>query len=175
MPSKRLNPMEAISEVQHLRGEIEQRMARIFELSETLYSSVRHGHFRQERARIEADLHLLEARLHQATRREEPHETLRQLQQAVDGARYQLDLHDEVVPVYTAFANSWKRFAGTMYQGLRRASAIDRIVAQVQEKQGVRPTSPIELPVPTPAYVPEGGVEELVELYGEEVTHASER
>jgi len=172
MPStKRLNPMEIITEVQSLRGEIEQRMSRIFELSEVLYGSVRHGQFRQERERIEADLHLLETRLAQATRREEPNEILRQLQLAVDGARYQLDLHDEAVPVYTMFANAWKRFSGTMYQGLRRTASIDRLIGQVQEKQGVTPGTPAQPTTDQAPQLPDGGVNDLVELYGEETVN----
>jgi hypothetical protein len=175
MPStKRLNPMEIIAEVQDLRGEIEHRAARIFELSDILYTSVRHGHFRQERERLQADIQLLDSRLSRATSHEEPHETLRQIQAALDGAQYQLALHEGAVPVYTMFANAWKRFAGSMHAGIRRTASIDRLVAQLQQRQGVTEAAQGGTRQSPPTPTPEGSVEELVELYGEAVTNASE-
>ncbi len=177
MPNaKRLDPREIIAEIQHLGGEVEQRVARIYELSETLYGSIRHGHFRHERDRLEQDLRLVHARLDRAIQREEPHEQIRQLQEAERAIERQLDAHGDIVPVYTLFANSWKRFAGTIHQGLRRAASVDRVVVQVQQKHGVSEiVEAASQPAPAPAQ-PGMGVEELVELYGEETVnaHASE-
>ncbi len=174
MPNpKRLDPIEIVTEVQQLGGEIEARLSRIFELSDTLYSSVRHGHFRQERERLENDLRLVRARFDRATARGESPDLLRQLQTASEQLERQLDAHGEIVPVYTMFANSWKRFAGSMHQGLRRTASVDRLVQQVQRKHGV--TEVVEArPQPSPAPFARGaGVEDLVELYGEETVNAA--
>src|SRR5271163_440259 len=119
---KHLEPVATIEEVRRLRGEIEQRVARVFELSDTLYNSVRRGNFRLERNRIEADIQLLQTRLDRAVRHNEAPEARQQLQSAIDGAEHRLKEHEEIVPVYLAFANSWKRFAGAMHQGLRRTA-----------------------------------------------------
>lgn len=143
------------------------RVARIFELSDGLYSSVRRGSFRLERDRIEADIQLLQSRLERAVQRDEPAETRQQLQAAVDGAQIKLHNYQEVVPVYLAFANAWKRFAGAMHQGLMRTASVDRVVDQVHLKQGrledalARQTEPAETPEET--------IQDLVELYGDNV------
>jgi hypothetical protein len=169
MPSlRRTDPKEIIAEVQELSGDVERNLARIFELSDTLYASVRHGYFRQERERLETDLRLLEVRLDQATYRGEAPDTLRSLQSAVDGINHQLETHKEIVPVYTMFANAWKRFAGSMHNGLRRASSVNRLVIQVHNKHGLaQHTAPVT-PTPQPPQTNGASVDDLVELYGEE-------
>jgi uncharacterized membrane protein YccC len=178
MPNpKRLDPKEIIAEVQQLGGEIEQRLSRIYELSDTLYSSVRHGHFRQERERLDQDLRLVRDRLERAARREESPELIAQLTNTVREIERQLDAHGEIVPVYTMFANAWKRLAGTMHQGLRRTASVDRVVHQVQRKHGVSEITEVRQQPPSPPPTQGMGVEDLVELYGEETVngHASER
>jgi hypothetical protein len=178
MPTK--DPAEIIAEVRSLRGEVELRIMRILELSDVMYTSVRRGDFRQERERIESDIRLLEARLDRAMRQEEPQdpearrrflEGRQQLQSAIDGATLKLAQHLEVVPVYTAFSNTWKRFAGTMYQGLRRTASVDRLVAQVQQKHGLTQASTPETQASPPPQAPDEGVNELIELYGEETVN----
>jgi hypothetical protein len=172
MPNaKRLDPTEIIAEVQTLSSEIDQRLSRLLELSDTLYNSVRHGHFRQERERLEADRRLLAARLDRAMQRQEPHDTLRQLQGALDGIDAQLAAHHDVVPVYTLFANSWKRFAGSMHQGMRRAASVNRIVRQVQEKHGVEHEAQARREAQPATTSPDVSIDELVELYGEETVN----
>lgn len=178
MPNaKRMDPREIVAEVQQLGGEIEQRLSRIFELSDTLYNSVRHGHFRQERERLETDLRLVRARFDRALQNNESPELLRQLQATVEVIERQLEAHREIVPVYTMFSNSWKRFAGSMHQGLRRNASIDRVVQQVQRKHGVDEVVTSRPQPPVPPANRNSGVEDLVELYGEETVngnHASE-
>lgn len=172
MPNtRRMDPKEIIAEVQQLGGDVERQLSRIFELSDALYASVRHGHFRQERERLEGDLRLLRDRFDRATARVEAPETLRPLQAAIDGLVHQLEVHTEVVPVYTMFANSWKRFAGSMHAGLRRASNINRLVVQVQQKHGLT-NQPQRATPPSPtASATSSGVDDLVELYGEETVN----
>ena len=175
MPNvKRLDPKEMIAEVQQLGDEIEQRLSRVFELSDALYSSVRHGQFRQERERLETDLRLLQARLDRVTQRGgEAPEFLSQLQAAIREIERQLDVHRDVVPIYTMFANAWKRLAGSMHQGLRRTASVNRVLEQIQQKHGLTQEThaPAASPPPTQAGT---GVDELVELYGEEtVNHAA--
>jgi hypothetical protein len=168
MPSSRnLQPLAVVAEVRHLREEIEQRVARIFELTDTLYNSVRRGNFRLERDRIEADIQLLQSRLEQSVRRGEPTETRQQLQAAVDGAQTRLAHHQEVTPVYLAFANTWKRFAGSMHQGLLRTASVDRVIEQVHRKQGL--TEEASEQKPEPSKTPESTIQDLVELYGDDV------
>lgn len=180
MPNeKRLDPRVAIAEVQQLTGEIEERLSRIFILSDTIYTSVRHGHFRQERERIDNDLRLVQSRLDRATSRGEPHATLLQLQNTAYDLERQLEAHDAIVPIYMRWSNAWKRLAGSMHQGLRRTASMDRVVLQVQQRHGVTSAPTPQAPPPSPPPTQGGGVEELVELYGEETVngdpHASER
>lgn len=163
---RHLEPVATIEEVRRLRGEIEQRVARVFELSDTLYNSVRRGNFRLERNRIEADIQLLQTRLDRAIRHNEAHEARQQLQSAIDGAEHRLKEHEEIVPVYLAFANSWKRFAGAMHQGLLRTASVDRVVDQVHRKQRITEDVPKEAQKPPEE---EAQVDDLVELYGEGV------
>lgn len=173
MPSlRRTDPKEIVAEIQQLGGEVERNLTRMFELSDTLYASVRHGHFRQERERLETDLRLLENRLDQAIHRGEAPDTIRSLQSAVDGINHQFEAHKEIVPVYTMFANAWKRFAGSMHNGLRRASSVNRLVVQVHNKHGLT-QHPAQVTSTSPAHeVPGASVDELVELYGEETVNS---
>ena len=163
MASRHLQPVEVIAEVRRLRGEIDQRVARIFELSDTLATSVKRGNFRLERDRIEADIQLLQSRLERTVQQDGPPETRQQLQAAVDGAQAQLSFYEETVPVYIMFANTWKRFAGSMHQGLLRTASVDRVVDTLQRRQGIEEPSK---QAPT-AQTPESPVEDLVELYGD--------
>lgn len=168
MPSmRRVEPGALVAEIQQLSGEVEQRLTRIFELSDTLYSSVRHGSFRQDRERLEADLQLVQARLDRAIARGEAHDYLIQLQNTVRELERQREAHIEVVPVYVMYANSWKRFAGSMHQGLRRASSTNRLIAQVQQKYGNSAETHAATPPPPPSRAA-SAVDDLVELYGEE-------
>jgi hypothetical protein len=166
MPPKHLQPLAVIEEVRRLRQEVEQRVARIFELSDTFYNSVRRGDFRLERNRIEADLQLLQTRLDQAVRRGESSDARRTLQAAIDGADQRLKDHEEIVPVYLAFANSWKRFAGSMHQGLLRTASVDRVVDMVHRKQGTMDEPEQKAREPR---AEEPLVDDLVELYGDGV------
>jgi hypothetical protein len=162
MPSRRIEPQEIIAEVQQLGAEIEQRLSRVFELSETLYNSVRRGPFRQEKERLTADLQLIQTRL---SRGHEPPERVQQLDK--------LDAHEEIVPIYVMYANAWKRLAGSMHQGLRRTASVERLVSQIQRKHGVDEQATAR---PEPAAAPAqgtGSVEELIELYGEETVNGS--
>jgi len=159
--------MVVVAEVRQLREEVEQRVARIFELSEGLYNSVRRGSFRLERDRIEVDIQLLQNRLEQAVRREESPETRQQLQAALDGAQTKLHNYQEAVPVYLAFANTWKRFSGSMHQGLMRTASVDRVVEQVRRKQGVMEEAPERKPERSEE--PATDIQDLVELYGDDV------
>ena len=175
MPNLRtMDPMAIIAEIQELGGEIEVRLSRIFELSDTLYSSVRHGHFRQQRERLETDLRLVTARLERAMTQGEAPAALQQIQGAVDNLEHQLEGHHEIIPVYTMFANSWKRFAGSMHQGLRRAHNMSRLVRQVQQKHGLTSQATSPTPATPQAQPPGGGGDDLMELYGEDtVNYAS--
>lgn len=168
-----MDPREVIAEVQQLGGEIEQRLARIFELSESLYSSVRHGHFRQERDRLEIDLRLVQDRFDRGTRNNESPELLRRLQATATEIQRQLDAHNEIVPVYTMFANGWKRFAGSIHSGLRRTASIGRIVQQVQQKHGVNDVAEARPQPPVTPQAAQTSASELIELYGEEMIDAS--
>jgi chromosome segregation ATPase len=176
MPNvRRIDPKEMIAEVQQLGGEIEQRLTRIFELSDALYSSVRHGQFRQERERLDTDLRLLQARLDRINQRGgEAPEMLRQLHSAIQEIERQLSVHQDVAPVYAMFANAWKRLAGSMHQGLRRTASVGRVLEQIQQKHGITQQAREIPPAPAPATGASTGVDELVELYGEEtVNHAA--
>jgi len=170
MPSRRIEPQEIIAEVQQLGAEIEQRLSRVFELSETLYNSVRRGPFRQEKERLTADLQLIQTRL---SRGHEPPERVQQLEATARQIEDKLDAHEEIVPIYVMYANAWKRLAGSMHQGLRRTASVERLVSQVQRKHGVDEQATER---PEPAAAPAqgtGSVEELMELYGEETVNGS--
>jgi hypothetical protein len=167
-----MDPRDIITEIQQLGGEIEVRLARIFELSESLYSSVRHGHFRQQRERLEIDHRLVGDRLDRATRNNERPEMLRTLQATLDVIERQLEAHNEIVPVYTMFANGWKRFAGSINSGLRRTVSIGRVVQQVQQKHGVSDAAEAPARPPTTPQADQTSVNELIELYGEETVQA---
>ena len=164
MPPRHLQPVATIEEVRRLRVEIEQRVARVFELSDALYNSVRRGNFRLERNRIEADIQLLQTTLERAVRHNEAAETRQQLQAALSVAEHRLKDHEEILPVYLAFANSWKRFAGSMHQGLLRTASVDRVIDQVHRKQGTTEEPPREAQRPQEEAAQ---VDDLVELYGE--------
>jgi hypothetical protein len=167
MPSnRRQEPTQVIAEIQQLGSEIEQRLTRIFELSDTLYSSCRHGHLRQERTRMETDLRLLHARMDRAIRAQEPHDLLRQIQGALDNLERQLEANEETVPIYTMYSNAWRRFAGSLHQGLRRTAGVNRLVQQVERKYGVTAEAAPPPQPPARSQATPEAVNDLMELYG---------
>jgi hypothetical protein len=169
MPS-RLDPKIVIAEVQELHADVDQRMLRILELSESLYDSVRRGDFRRAGLQLEADVVAIQGRLEWAVRHHQPPEVIQNLHASLDRAKVQLAGHDEIAPVYALYANAWRRLASSMYQGGRRMASVNRMVSQVQQKQGLTvetapPTPKDEPPSPTEA------VEDLLELYGEDTVN----
>lgn len=87
-------------------------------------------------------------------------------------------------PSRILFANAWGRFSGAVGQGLRRASSADRVLEvpererqdreerdRREEARKVRQEAREHKRNINPSLIPSDGVEDLVELFGQEVVN----
>lgn len=176
----RRNPLtmtddQLVAEIRAVRGEIEERSHRLAELARGLYASARRRDVRREFERLGDELHSAETAIRTANEEQRP-----AIEDAIIRLRAARTAQQERISSYTAFSNTWIRFAGMIGQALQRTRSTDRILSRLPIRDepptmpGRRVQEPPEEALQTPPEEPEEGVptrspmEDLIEMYGEE-------
>ena len=83
---------------------------------------------------------------------------------------------DDTTSIYVTYANALTRFSGVVQQGIGRLKSAERVLGMLPKAERE------ETPPPAPRREPETGaaarrspLEDLMDLYGQEMTNASER
>lgn|SRR5574338_111507 len=167
-----MNDLDLISEIHKVRDEIEERAMRLAELSRTLYSQARRRGVRQEFERMGDEIHDLESALRRASG-----DQATTISERLTKLRNDRQAHQERVSTYTVFANNWTRVAGMISQGLMRSRSTDRLLARlpVPDPDPEPETPPSPPPVQQESIQEPSAIEDLIDLYGEELLNADRR
>lgn len=136
---------------------------------------------RRAKSEIESSArHLMSAatELHARTRRPDFRELASQVDipegmDRVAADRMRQDAVGEAISVYTLYANSWLRFAGSVIQAIRRSGNAEKLLLRLEGKRGIS-TQVLPRQHPSKRLVsPETPGDDIAQLYGVEmVTHA---